>query len=117
MAQYNKAVKCLLGVWKNTSNNLFLVESGIQPIQDGILNKRKKILESKFRKKTFAIAYTLCRETNTPGYRRIIIAVQRDITVNPFDKIVKIITGKREAGTKYNAYRIQLHPNLTQHPL
>ena len=38
--QYNKLVKCPLGVRKNTSLNLCMVEAGIPPVQHTIEKKR-----------------------------------------------------------------------------
>ena len=39
-SQYNQLVRCLLGVRKNTSMNLCLLESGIPPIQH-VLSKKE----------------------------------------------------------------------------
>ena len=39
--QYNKLIKCLLGVRKNTSVNLCMLEAGIPPV-DYILDKKKR---------------------------------------------------------------------------
>ena len=40
--QYSKLMKCLLGVRKNTSVNLCMLEAGIPPL-DYILEKKKRI--------------------------------------------------------------------------
>ena len=41
---YNKLVKCLLGVRKNTSNNLCMLEAGILPVKSIIVNKQRFFL-------------------------------------------------------------------------
>lgn len=59
----------------------------------------------------------MCRKANTPGYRVVVQAMQYDITADPLDKIRRIIRENTEEATKYNTYRTQLNPNLTQHPM
>lgn len=62
---YNKLVKCLLGVIRNTSINLWMIESGVPSVGELIGNSRKSFLRSKFENvlfdHSFYIAYDLCR--------------------------------------------------------
>ena len=108
IAQYNRAVKCLLGVRKYTSPDLCLIESGIHPVRDVIARRRTKFLESKFRtpneEEPFHIAFGLCREANTPGYRFLTQALQYDYDINPLDKVFRTVREKPPTATKYIIY-------------
>ncbi len=91
IAQYNRSLKCLLGVRKFTSPDLCMMESGIHPAQDVIDKKRQKFLESKMRvpheDEPFYIVFRLCETLNTPGYKFLSQALRYDTNVNPLDQI------------------------------
>lgn len=64
----------LLGVRKYTSSHLCFLESGLHPVQDVIARRGKK-LRVPNNEEPFHIAYELCREADTPGYRFMTQAV------------------------------------------
>ena len=67
--QYNMMIKCLLGVRKNTSINLCMIESGIPPVIDLVKKRRYNFLKSKLdsadMEQPFSYVYELCRQENT----------------------------------------------------
>lgn len=69
--QYNKLIKCLLGVRRNTSINLCMVEAGIPPVQALIDKKRFGFLKLKRDRmdpdEPFHRVYRVCSEENTPA--------------------------------------------------
>ena len=83
--QYNSLVKCLLGVRKNTSNKLCMVESSIPPFTEVVKKRRYNCLKAKVEcadiEQPFRIVYEFCRQENTPGYRFLIKKYHRDQTV------------------------------------
>ena len=119
--QYNKAVRCLLGVRHNTSIELCLVESGIHPLKFIILKKLNTFLKSKLREpdpeEPFNIVYRLCQQVNTPGYRFLLNALEVNVNANPLNEIVSSIRNKPVEATKFETYRTQFNPLLAVHPL
>ena len=119
MSQYNRLVKCLLGVRKNTSIDLCLIESGIEPINYLLSKKRKRSLESKLASPDwegpFHLVLELCRSANTPGYRYIQKALQFNCDVNPLEKLLQSVRSKPESATKFHTYRTILNPCLSVH--
>ena len=117
--QYNKVVKCLLGVRGNTSVNLCLVESGIAPMQNVVACKRKTFLESKLHEpdlgQPFHFVYNLCQEANTPGYRFLRNSFQFDTTTDQLHGIKQLIMNKPVTATKYYTYKTELNPDLSLH--
>ena len=87
-SQYNQLVRCLLGVRKNTSMNLCLLESGIPPIQHVLSKKRCKFIQSKFETNNpehpFTVALKLLSDNNIPVYHNILKFSQYNINVHPF---------------------------------
>lgn len=121
IAQYNRAVKCLLGVRKYTSPDLCLIESGIRPVLDIISRGRRRFLESKLtapnEEEPFYIVFDLCRQANTPGYRFLTQALQYDYDVNPHDTIIRMVREKPFTASKYVTYRTEINPLLSVHPV
>ena len=66
--QYNKLVKCLLGVRRNTSINLCMVEAGIPPVQ-AVIKKKKS--------EPFHYVNRICSDANTRGARFLEILVMK----------------------------------------
>ena len=115
--QYNKLVKCLLGVRRNTSINLCMVEAGIPPLQSVISKKRKSFMISKRvvdMSEPFHLVYHMCREANTPGFRFIQGTIIRDESVNPVEKVINYIRENSQA-TKMNTYVTELNSPMTVH--
>ena len=119
--QYNKLIKCLLGVRNNTSTNLCHIESGIRPITHVLSVRRKRFLESKVAspdmEEPFLIVLALCRNANTPGFKFIQNAMQYNCDVNPLVNIINLVSNKPEEATKYNTYKTVLHPSLNVHKI
>lgn len=120
VTQYNRAMKCLLGVRKYSSPDLCFIESGIQPVQDVIARRRRKFLDAKFeapnRDEPFHIAFELCREAETPGYRFITQALGYQCNVNPLDEIKCRVREKPLTASKFVTYRTIINPHLSVHP-
>ena len=95
---YNQLVRCLLGVRKNTSIELCLVESGIPPIQYVLAKRRQKFFTSNLNsndiEQPLIYAYHLCREYNTPAYNFISRCLVDNIEENPFHNTINIIKEK-----------------------
>lgn len=117
--QYNSLVKCLLGVRKNTSINLCMVESGILPVIDLVKRRRKKFLKSKLEsidmEQPFSIVYDLCRRENTPGYRflnrELLVVLDND----PLERVRSMLRNTPSSATKINTYINDFNPTLTVH--
>ena len=119
--QYNKAVRCLLGVRHNTSIEMCLVESGIYPLKFIVTKKLNTFLNSKLREfdpeEPFDIVYRLCQQVSTPGYQFLSNALEANININPLDQIRTNIRNKPIEATKFEMYKTHLNPSLTVHPL
>ena len=117
--QYNKLIKCLLAVRKNTSINLCLIESGISPVQLVITKQRKRFLESKLREanaeEPIYLVYRLCREANTPGYRFINDQLQSNLAIDPLAKVKELVNNMPVTATKYITYKTELNTGLGLH--
>ena len=118
--QYNKLIKCLLGVRKNTSINLCMIESGIPPIQSIIAKQRRAFIQSKLNnvdlEQPFHIVYELCQRANTPGYR-FLSTNREDISGNndPLAGIKTLVRQKSINATKFATYLRDLNPHMTVH--
>ena len=119
IAQYNRSLKCLLGVRKFTSPDLCMVESGIHPAQDVIDKKRHNFLKSKLstqhEEEPFYLAFKLCETANTPGYKFLSQALRYDTNVNPLDRLRRRIMDKPQNASKFVTYRTQINPGLSVH--
>ena len=106
ITQYNRAVKWMLGVRKYTSPDLCFIESGRQPVQDVLTaRRRRKFLESKLRtpnnEKPFHIAFELCREAETPGYRFVAQSLTYQCSINPLDEVKRRVRDKPPTASKF----------------
>ena len=121
IAQYNRALKCLLGVRKFTSPELCMIESGIPPVLDVIAKRRRKFIEDKLQQQSqeepFHVVCEWCREANTPGYRFLTEALRYNTNVNPIDKLINTVRGKPPTASKYVTYRSVINPTLSVHPV
>ena len=66
--QYNRLIKCLLGVRKNTSPSLCMLEAGIVPVKDVVRKKQKSFLISKRgnydEELPFNFVFNMCHQTH-----------------------------------------------------
>lgn len=119
--QYNKLVKCLLGVRKNTSINLCMIEAGIPPVQNIIAERKYKFIKSQRdhvdTEKPFHFVYNMCREANTPGYRSLERSVSATSDTDGLEKIATYVREKAAGATKLTTYITDMNPNMTVHPV
>ena len=119
--QYNQLVRCLLGVRKNTSIDLCLMEAAIPPVKHVIAKRRCKFLKSKLEsndaEQPFIIAYRLSNEGDTKAYRFMSRSLEYHTVFNPFIKLANIIDEKSGHATKYHTYRNELNVSLDVHPV
>ena len=117
--QYNKLLKCLLGVRKNTSSNLCMLETGILPVKDLIERRRKSFLISKREhvdaELPFNIVYDMCRDHNTPGYRFLSKTLQLNVEQSSIDRISNYVRDKAPNATKLNTYMRDFNPSMGTH--
>ena len=71
--QYISAMKSLLGVRKQISNEVVLTELGAEDLRDRIHKSRKNFIKSKLSDpdEPLSIVYRLCERNNTKGYRML----------------------------------------------
>ena len=117
--KFNMLVRCLLGVRKNTSLNLCLVEAGIPPVEFLISKMRKNFLESKMRSpdldEPFHYVFELCKRHNTRGYKFLNKCRTQSLNTDSLGEIRDIITNKPDNATKYVTYRTAMNPDLSVH--
>ena len=120
IATYNRLIKYLLGVRKNTSIDLCLVESGKQPAKYMINKRLKTFLEKKMSNRDmdepFQMAFEMCKNSSTPGYKFLKKVIDGGNDNNSLEKIVQVIRSKDNA-TKFVTYRTELNPNLSTHDI
>ena len=68
---YMGALKSLLGVRKQTANNIVLIEAGADSVKDKIMKQQKNFLQKKLQDEDEPLTkvYRLCEQGNTKGYR------------------------------------------------
>ena len=121
--QYNTMIKCLLGVRKNTSTNLCMIEVRILPFNEIVEKRRLNFLKSKLSNidldEPFHAIYDLCKDANTPGYRLLKKTLDMQPVIDPFEKIANMITEKvyNTNVTKFSTYLSDLNPNMSVHPV
>ena len=119
--QYNQLVRCLLGVRKNTSIDLCLLEAGIPPVKHVLAKRICKYLSSKLEiydvEEPFIHIYRLCQANNTPSYKYIQKSLEYDIDLNPFVNLISGIREKALEGSKFNTYMYELNVPLNFHPI
>ena len=115
---YNRLIRYLLGVRKNTSINMCLIEAGKQPAKYVINKRLKTFLEKKMSNRDmeepFQIAFEMCKNLNTPGYKFLKKVIDESNDSNSLEKIVQVIRSKDDA-TKFVTYRTELNPDLASH--
>ena len=106
--QYNQLVRCLLGVRKNTSIDLCLIESGITPIKHVLAKRRATFLKSKLIEndieQPFIFTFRLCNEHNTTAYRFMSQYIEHTTVDNPFQNLINCIYRKSSHATKMYTY-------------
>ena len=119
--QYNKLIKCLLGVRKNTSINLCMLEAGIPPLSNVIFKKRRTFLLSRRDRmdidESFTLIFDMCKNHSTPGYRFLSNTVDVNPTLDPLANIVDYVRGKAPTATKLNTYLTELNSALNVHDI
>ena len=67
------ALKSLLGVRKQTPNNIVLIEAGADPLKDKVWKQQKNFLQKKLQDvdEPLTKVYRLCERENTKGYRHL----------------------------------------------
>ena len=118
IATYNRLIKYLLSVRKNTSIDMCLIESGKQPAKYVINKRLKTFLEKKMSNRDmeepFQIAFEMCKNLNTPGYKFLKKAMDEGNDSNSLEKIVHVMRNKYDA-TKFVTYKTELNPGLVSH--
>lgn len=119
--QYDKLVRCLLGVRKNTSISLCMLEAGITPLKNIILNKQKCFLISKRENRDIEIpfnyVYDMCRHNSTPGYRFLSNILEQDTHPDSLQHIEDEVRLRAEHSSKFNVYLSELNPSLSVHDI
>ena len=119
--QYNQLVRCLLGVRRNISIELCLIEAGIPPVKHVIAKRRCKFVKSKLElndaEQPFIFAFRLCNEGDTQAYRFMSRNLAYNTECNPFSNLENFIIGKASHGTKYKTYKDELNRSLEVHPV
>lgn len=118
--QYNKLIKCLMGVRKNTSVNLCMIEAGINPLNKLVADRRYKFItlaDQMDRDIPFHYIYNLCREENTPGYRFLEQVRSRNRNPDELDHVKQTVREKAPGATKLTTYITYMNPSLTVHPI
>ena len=117
--QDNKLMKCLLGVRKNTSNNLCTLEAGILPVKNIIANKQRSFLISKLENMNeelpFNYVYSMCRDNGTPGYRYLSNVIQQNYQHNTLEVIAHGVREGSRNATKLTTYVSDFNPSLCVH--
>ena len=117
--QYNKLIRCLLGVRKNTSPSLCMLEAGIVPITDIVRKNQKSFLISKREnvdeELPFNYVFNMCRDSSTPGFRFLSGILEGNSELNSLQRIAREIREKSENATKLNTYVTELNPSLGVH--
>ena len=106
--QYNQLVRCLLGVRKNTSINMCMLEAGIVPVRDLIAKQRCKFMKRKLEtvniEQPFHIVYNICSENNTPGFRFVRKSISYDCSADPLIEIANLVRTWSTDTTKMSTY-------------
>ena len=111
---YMNAVKTLLGVRRQTRNDVVLIEGGFNSLKKNCKRKIIKFMEKKFKDKEKPLTkiFMLCQQSNKKGYRILMKANE-----NRTDNILQTIKEKISAdvdSSKLQTYN-SLNPNLTIH--
>ena len=92
-----------------------LIESGKQPAKYVIKKRLKTFLEKKMSNRDmeepFQIAFEMCKNLNTPGYKFLKKAIDESNDSNSLEKIVQVIRRKDDA-TKFVTYRTELKVSM-----
>ena len=108
---YMGALKSLLGVRKQTPNNIVLLEAGADDVKDKIMKQQKNFLKKKLQDENEPLtkAYRLCERENTKGYRYL----QRvmNFEYKPLENIRASVIGNTTS-TKLITYKT-LNPELS----
>ena len=119
--QYNQLVRCLLGVRRNTSIDLCLIESGITPIRHVLTNRRATFIKSKLlendSEQPFIFAFRLSNMHSTTAYRFMSKCIGHNPVDNPYQNLVNSVYMKSNHGTKMNTYVNTLNTAMSVHPI
>ena len=114
-------VRCLLGVRRNTSIDLCLIETGILPIKHVLAQRRATFLKSKLIEndieQPFMFTFRLCNEHNTTAYRYMSKYIGHTTSDNPFQNLINCIYRKSSHATKLYTYVNILNTTMEVHPV
>ena len=117
--QYKKLIRCLLGVRKNTSDKLCMLEAGIVPLRDIIAKKQKSFLISKREnvdmELPFNLVYEMCRDSGTPGFRFLSNVLNQNDQPKSLECIAREVRERSENATKLSIYLTDFNPSLSVH--
>ena len=110
---YGKVVRSLLGVRQSTPLDLCLIEAGMQPIKDLIMQRRNSFLAKKIptlsEEDPLSIALELTRHIQSVQLRQFRACM--DYTPVPLEDRIRDLS---EYKTRYHTY-LDINPELTQH--
>ena len=108
---YMGAIKGLLGVRKQTPNNIVLLESGIASLRCRVLNQQKRFLLKKLQddEEPLTKVFKMCQQENTKGYRILQKTIHSEIVA--LDDIRETVCADTTS-TKLKTYKT-LNPDLS----
>ena len=119
--QYNHLVRCLLGVRKNTSIDMCLIEAGIPPIHHVLAKRRCNFIKSQLElndgEQPLIFALNLLNENNIPAYQAILRSIQYNSHTNPFSNLSNMLRDKARHATKFNTYISELNKSMGIHAI
>ena len=111
---YMSAVKALLGVRKQTPNDVVLTECGVHTLKELVRTRQQKFLSSKLSDpdEPLTIVYKLCQENNTAAFRSLKSAM--DFTCDASERRHQSM--RESTKTKTITYR-NINPSFTVHSM
>ena len=108
---YMGALKALLGVRKQTPNNIVLIEAGADPLKDKVWKQQMNFLQKKLQDfdEPLTKVYRLCERENTKGYRHLQKVL--NFEYKGLENIRATVTANITS-TKINTYK-SLNPKLS----
>ena len=113
-ALYMSALKSLLGVRKQTPNDIVLTECGMPTLKERVRLRQQKFIKSKLTdpEEPLTIVYMLCQQNNTNAYRNL-----RKVMEYNFDAKERRHQAMRECTkTKTVTYR-NINPSFSVHSM
>ena len=113
-ALHMSAVKALLGVRKQTRNDVTLVEGGINNVTKIVNERRNNFLKKKLvdEEEPLSIVYNLCKRANTRGYQ--LLSKSNDVRAENTIEVTKERITADENSSKLRTYK-SINPHLSVH--